>query len=88
LKTIRFGKINVEPLENGDALLQVSAPGQGMVELPLTFDELLIFLVEVGNQMDVSKETLTKLRIQKDLENEKNKSKASDEDSEDTGEEV
>jgi len=50
MKTMSFGKINIKYTEgDGGCIIEVSAPGQGAVEVDLTADELMMFLVEVGN---------------------------------------
>lgn len=70
MKTIKFGKINVEHLSGGEAVLTVSSPGQGSISVELTADELLLFMVEVGNALGYSRVIERRIRIEKDIANE------------------
>lgn len=81
MKTLRFGRIKIDTLDDGEVMLRASSPGQGSVELMLTADELMIFLTEVGNQLTVSRDIELKNRIAKDLEYEERKSKKTNQDS-------
>ena len=51
MKTTSFGKINIRHEEGGEVILEVSSPSDGTVSLSMTPDEVMLFLVEVGNGM-------------------------------------
>lgn len=49
MKTTSFCTIAIDYGEDNEAILKVSSPMDGSVTITLTGDELLMFLVEVGN---------------------------------------
>lgn len=70
MKTIGFGKINVSHTPEGECILMVSSPQDGEVTLRLTADELMMFMVEVGNGLKDARAMEVKKIIERDLRKE------------------
>ena len=55
MKTTSFGKINIRHEGGGEVILEVSSPSDGTVSLSMTPDEVMLFLVEVGNGLALAR---------------------------------
>ena len=55
MKTTSFGKINIRHEVDGEVILEVSSPSDGTVSLSMTPDEVMLFLVEVGNGLALAR---------------------------------
>jgi hypothetical protein len=75
VKTSSFCTLDIIHDVSGSAELQVKAPGTELISVSLEPDELMLFLVEVGNSLGVSREIELSKRIANDLERERNKRK-------------
>lgn len=69
MKTMGFSVLKINHNDDG-AILFASSPAQGSVEIELTPDELMLFLVEVGNGLKDARSIELNKKIRKDLEKE------------------
>ena len=70
MKTVGFCRLEVEVREDSTATLTAYSPTDGTVTIDLTGDELMLFLVEVGNRLAdvraVEKEIQERLALEKE----------------------
>lgn len=59
MKTTGFGELDIEALVDGNVMLRAFSPSMGHFELPMSADELMLFLVSAGNKLaDARKEIM------------------------------
>jgi hypothetical protein len=68
MKTLGFGSISVDILDGGLALVRAYSPTLGHFELPLSPDELMIFLVDTSNALAEGRAEELKKRQAAELE--------------------
>lgn len=56
MKTLGFGSLSIDTLSDGYAILRAYSPTIGHFELPMSADEVMLFLVETSNALAKSRE--------------------------------
>ncbi len=75
MKTMGFSEIHLGVSEEGTASLFVKKPGEDLLEVRMSHDELLVFLVECTNCLYDSSLKIEAHTARKDLERERRKVK-------------